>query len=214
MSRHIIVYGQSLLKCHKRAVAINLQFHLPLIVVQSLSYVWLFETPWTTAHQASRSFTISWILLKLISIESVMPSNHLILCRPLLLQPSIFPSIKVFFNELALLVLLSGPKFLPLWDPGHSGQVLWRWSGLPPSCADYAGFLPLAWLTNAPSLTTCWGLAPSWKCASCSNLWLCLVAGCLFPFSLIGVFNVYFHQVLAIEWFKWQESFYAASPTY
>ena len=88
------------------------------------------------------------------------------------------------------------------------------WSGLPPSCADYAGFLPLAWLTNAPSLTTCWGLAPSWKCASCSNLWLCLVAGCLFPFSLIGVFNVYFHQVLAIEWFKWQESFYAASPTY
>ena len=59
-------------------------------------------TPWTAARQASLSFTISQSLLKLISIESVMPSNHLILCRPLLLLPSIFPSIRVFSNELAL----------------------------------------------------------------------------------------------------------------
>ena len=57
----------------------------------------LFATPWTAAHQASLSFSISWSLLKLISIESVMPSNHLILCHPLLLLPSIFPSIRVFF---------------------------------------------------------------------------------------------------------------------
>ena len=56
----------------------------------------------TAAHQASPSFTISWSLLKLVSIESVTPSNHLILCRPLLLLPSIFPSIRVFFNESAL----------------------------------------------------------------------------------------------------------------
>ena len=61
----------------------------------------LFATPWTAAHQASLSLSISWSLLKLMSIESVMPSNHLILCYPLLL-PSIFPSIRVFSNELAL----------------------------------------------------------------------------------------------------------------
>ena len=64
--------------------------------VQSLSCVQLFATPWTTAHQASLSITNSWSLPKLMSIESVMPSNHLILCRPLLLLPSIFPSIRVF----------------------------------------------------------------------------------------------------------------------
>ena len=61
--------------------------------VQLLSHVWLFVTPWTVAHQASPSITNSWSLLKLMSIESVMPSNHLILCCPLLLLPSIFPSI-------------------------------------------------------------------------------------------------------------------------
>ena len=59
-------------------------------------------TPWTAAHQASMSFTISWSLLKLMSVESVMPSSHLILCRPLLLLPSIPPSIRVFSNESAL----------------------------------------------------------------------------------------------------------------
>ena len=67
--------------------------------VQSLSHVQLFVAPWTIARQASLSFTNSWSLLKLTSIESVMPSNHLILCRPLLLLPSIFPSIRVFSNE-------------------------------------------------------------------------------------------------------------------
>ena len=71
------------------------------IVVQSFSCVQLFVIPWTAAHQASLSFTIFWSLLKLMSIESVMPSNHLILCRPLLLSPSIFPRIRVFSNELA-----------------------------------------------------------------------------------------------------------------
>ena len=71
-------------------------------VVQSLSRVRLFATPWTAACQASLSFTISPSLLKLMSFESVMPCNCLILCRPLLLLPSIFPGIKVFPNELAL----------------------------------------------------------------------------------------------------------------
>ena len=70
--------------------------------IQSLSCVHLSVTPWTAARQASLSITNSWSLLKLTSIKSVMPSNHLILCRPLLLPPSIFPSIRVFSNESAL----------------------------------------------------------------------------------------------------------------
>ena len=70
--------------------------------VQSLSHVQLFVIPWTAADQDFLSITNSQSLLKLMSIESVMPSNHLILCRPLLLLPSIFPSIKVFSNESAL----------------------------------------------------------------------------------------------------------------
>ena len=75
---------------------------MDLVAVQTLSHVPLFAAPWTAAHQAPLSFTISWSLLKFVSIESVMPSNHLILCLPLLLLPSIFPSIRVFSSELAL----------------------------------------------------------------------------------------------------------------
>ena len=70
--------------------------------VQSLSRVWLFATPWTAARQASLSITNSRSLLKLMSIKSVMPSNHLILCHPLLFLPSVFPSIRVFSNESVL----------------------------------------------------------------------------------------------------------------
>ena len=71
---------------------------------QTLSCVLLFATQWTAAHQDSLSFTISQVLLKLRSIESVMPSNHLILCCPLLLLPSVFPSIRVFSNESAVCI--------------------------------------------------------------------------------------------------------------
>ena len=67
------------------------------------------STPWAAAHQASLSFTISWSLLKLMSIKSVMPSNHLILCRPLLLSPSIFPSIRFFSSESVLHIMW--PKY-------------------------------------------------------------------------------------------------------
>ena len=70
--------------------------------VQLLSHVRLFVTPWTAVCQSSLSITNTWSLLKLMSIELVMPSNHLILCHPLLFPPSIFPSIKVFSSELAL----------------------------------------------------------------------------------------------------------------
>ena len=70
------------------------------VVVQSLSCILLFVTPWTAAHQASLSFTISRNLLKLMPVELMMPSNHLFLFHPLLLLPSIFPSIRVFSNKL------------------------------------------------------------------------------------------------------------------
>ena len=79
-----------------------LYFILPLLSVQSLSLVQLFATPWTAACQASLSITNSQSLPKLMSIESVIPSNHLILCFLLLLLPSIFPSIRVFSDESAL----------------------------------------------------------------------------------------------------------------
>ena len=81
------------------------------IVVQSLSHVWLFATPWTAGCQASLFFTISWNLLKLMSVKSMMPSNHLILCQLLLLLLSIFPSIRVFSNELALPI-----RWLKYWN--------------------------------------------------------------------------------------------------
>ena len=79
------------------------------ISVQSLSRVRLFATPWTAALQSSLFITKSWSLPKLMSIESVMPSNHLILCRPLLLLPSIFSGIRVFSNESALRI--KWPKY-------------------------------------------------------------------------------------------------------
>jgi len=72
--------------------------------VQLLSHVQFFATPWTAACQASLSITNSWSLLKLMSIETVMPSKHLIFCHPLLLLPSIFPSIRVFSNESVLCI--------------------------------------------------------------------------------------------------------------
>ena len=80
-----------------------------VVVVQSLCLVWLFATPWTAACQVSLSFTISWSLLRFMSIESLMLSNRLILCCPLLLLPSVFPSIRVFSNKLA--ICIGWPKF-------------------------------------------------------------------------------------------------------
>ena len=78
--------------------------YVVVVVVQSLSHVRLFVTPWTAAYQASLSFTISWSLLKIMSVGFVMPSNHLILFCSLLLLHSIFPSIRVFSNDSALCI--------------------------------------------------------------------------------------------------------------
>ena len=94
-------------------------------VVQQLSSVQLFVSPWTATYQASLSFTISRSLLKLISIESVMPSNHLILCHPLLLLPSIFHSIRVFANESAFHI--RWPKY---WSFSFSITPSNEYSGL------------------------------------------------------------------------------------
>ena len=93
--------------------------------VQSLSRVRLFVTPWAAAHQASLSNTSSRSLPKLMSIESVMPSNHLILCHPLLLLPSIFPSIRVFSNESALCI--RWPKY---WSLSFNISPSSEYSGL------------------------------------------------------------------------------------
>ena len=81
--------------------------------VQSLSHVQLFVTPWTIAHQASLSITNYWSLLKLISIVSVMPSNHLILCRPILLPPSIFPWGYMYINNHGASLIAQSVKNLP-----------------------------------------------------------------------------------------------------
>ena len=93
--------------------------------VQSLSRVWLFATPWIAARQASLSLTISWSPRKPMSIVSVMSSNHLILCHPLLLLPSIFPSIRVFSNESGLLI--KWPKY---WSFTFSISPSSEYSGL------------------------------------------------------------------------------------
>ena len=109
--------------------------------VQLLSHVRLFATPWTAARQASLSITSSQSLPKPMSMESVMPSNHLILCRPLLLLPSIFPSIRVFSNESALCIrwpkywISASASFLPKksqdWSPlGWTGWISLQSKGL------------------------------------------------------------------------------------
>ena len=96
-----------------------------LVSVQSLSHVQLFATPWTAARQASLTITNSWSLLKLMSIELVMPSSHLILCRPLLLLPSIFHRIRIFSNESVLHI--RWPKY---WSFSFSFSSSNEYSGL------------------------------------------------------------------------------------
>ena len=118
--------------------------------VQSLSHVQLYATPWTAAHQASLSITNSWSLLKLMSIKLVMPSNHLILCRPLLLLPSVFPSIMVFSNESLLQI-----RWSKYWC------FSFRLASYPPQnnrflmgCSHHDWFFPRGILRN---LTKKWG---------------------------------------------------------
>jgi len=106
------------------------------VVVQLLSCVQFFVTPWTAAHQASLSFTISQSLLNFMFIESVMPSNHFILCCPFLLLPSIFPSNRVFSNELIL-----GSKWPKYWNFSLSVSLPNENSGLIPFQIDWFDLL-------------------------------------------------------------------------
>ena len=103
---------------------------------QSLSHVWLFATPWTAAHQASLFITNSWSLLKLMYIESVRPSKYLILSCPLLLLPSIFPSIRVFSNESVLCI-----RWSKYYSSSFSISLSCEHSGLISFKADFFGLL-------------------------------------------------------------------------
>ena len=111
--------------------------HVPLVVVESLSCVQLFATPWAAESEASLSFTVSRGLLKLMFIESVMPSNHFILYRPFLLLSSIFPSTRVFSSELALCI-----RWLKCWSVRFSISPSNEYSGLISFRIDW--FEPLA----------------------------------------------------------------------
>ena len=125
---------------HKAFVSISLGYHRAIILllvccqcinhyqfslVLLLSHVWLFAIPWTAACQASLSITNSWSLLKLMSTELVIPSNHFIFCCPLLLLSSIFPSIRVFSNESALLI-----RWLKFWSFSFSYSPSSEYSAL------------------------------------------------------------------------------------
>ena len=136
---------------------------LVVVVIQLLSRVQLFETPWTAACQASLSFTTSLSLLKHMSIEPVMPSNHLILCRPLL-PPSIFPSIRVFFNESVLRI--RWPKY---WSFSFSISPSNEYLSLISFKTAYFDLLAVQGtfknpLQNQNSHTHTWLLEKSWHC--------------------------------------------------
>ena len=136
MYTHIYNIYNGILKVSEKCVYVYIQWNSVCVCVfssvQSLSHVWLFATPWTAACQASLSITNLQTLTNPMFIESVMPSNHLILCRPLLLLPSIFPIIRVFSNESALHI--RWPKY---WSfsfsisPSneHPGLISLGWSG-------------------------------------------------------------------------------------
>ena len=131
------------------------------VVVQSLSCVQLFATPWTAACQVSLSFTISQGLLTLMSIELVMSSNCLILCRPLLLLPSVFPSIRVFSSELALLI-----TWVKYWSISFNISLSNEYSGLISFRMDWCDLLAVQGAFKIFSSTTirkcqCFGAQPS-----------------------------------------------------
>ena len=126
------------------------------VVVQSLSHVWLFVTLWMAVCQASLSFPISRSLLKLTYIELVMPSNHLILCHPLLLLPTIFPSVRLFSNVLALCI--RWPKY-------------WSFSFSISPSNDYSGLTSfrLVWSPCSPRDSQGSSLSPQFKSISSSG---------------------------------------------
>ena len=120
-------------------------------IVQSHSHVQLFVIPWPAACQAFLSFTVSWSLLKLMSIQSMIPSNHLIFCHPILLLPSIFSSIRVFSSELALHIRC--PKY---WSSSFSISPSSVYSGFISLRIDWFGLFALQGLSRVFCSTTIW----------------------------------------------------------
>ena len=126
-------------------------FSFKISFVQPLNCLWLFATLWTAAHQASLYITLSPSLLKLMSIESVISSKHLILSHPLLLLTSIFPSIRVFSNESALHIMW--PKY---WSFSFSISLPSEYSGLISFQIDWFYLLAVQGLSRVFSITTLW----------------------------------------------------------
>ena len=166
-------------------------------VVQSLSRVWL-ATLWTAAHQAFLSFAISWSFLKVMSIESVMPSKHLILCRSLLLLPSIFPSIRVFSNESALRI--RWPKY---WSFSFSISPSNEYPGLTSFRIDWFDLLAvqgtlrsLLQQHNSSAVSLLYGTALTsvhGYCRNHSSDYTDLILASyifLFPFNLCDIFSL------------------------
>ena len=153
------------------------------VVIQSISRVQFFSTPWTAAHQASLSFTISQSFLKLMPIESVMPSNHLVLCHPFLFLPSIFCSIRVFSNELVLHI--RWPKY-------------WSFSFSISPSNEYSGWSPLG-LTGLISLQSkdSYESSPTPPFKSINSLVLSLFYG-----PTLSLFTL-FPRLFAIKWWNW-----------
>ena len=152
---------------HSRESLVSCNF--TVVYVQSFSHVQLFATPWTAAHQASLSITNSQSLLKLMSITSVMPSNHLILCHPFLLLPSICPSIRVFFN--ALVLRIRWPKY---WSFSFSISPSSEFSGLISFRMDWFYLLAVVYVVMCLFL---WRLLRAWvlpvsKKPRCENVTL------------------------------------------
>ena len=144
--------------------------------VQSLTHVWLFVNPWTAACQASLLITNCWSLPKLTSIELVTLSNHLILCRPLLLLPSIFPSIRVFSNELALPI--RWPKY---WSFSFSISPSNEYPGLISFMMDWLDLL--VFLTHQISHRV-WKKLWVWFCAFGFFVFFCSECASSPPYSL------------------------------
>ena len=175
--------------------------HFP-VVDQSLSCAWLFVTPWTAARQASLSFIISWSLLKFMSIESVMPSNHLVLCHPLLLLPSIFPSIRVFIMN----------EGVDGWDGlGHREPLLLSHQVM----SDSLQLHEIAARQASLSFTVCWNwlrlmsvesMMPSNYLILCHPL---LLLSSMFP--SVRVFSS--ESALCIRWPKYWSFSFSISPS-
>ena len=178
-----------------------------IVVVQSLSRVQLFVTPWIAACQASLSFTISWTLLKLVSIESVIPFNHFMLCHPLLLLLSVFPSIRVFSNEWAHRI--RGPKRSSRGITNEAVNCLILVSLFWAISHQFFFFCPLFWAVSLPYLKN-WSRESKQNTLD-SNLFVLESSTHCFPCLLLAFTSgkletsscIKYNRNLLFTWFLW-----------